>query len=393
MRRYVDGGQIPNAVTLVARHGKIAYFDAYGKLAVDEPTPVERDSLFRLYSNSKPLCGLAAMILFEEGKLSPDDPVSKYIPAFRNPKVNVAKIGLRLEPARREITIRDCLRHTTGIARIHTASFDWKAQYQDELDVLGWEDQQGIPAPLASLVPVKTAREYVDALAHLPLSFEPGSEFDYHSGYVVAGVVIEEISGDTLEEFYRKRIFEPLGMEDSSFHVEPSKVSRFASNHLLERDETGWKLSVSDRVATSEKVGPVSFFEGGGGIGGGVVSTAGDYARFGQMLLNGGELEGVRLLGRKTVQFMTSDHTQDIPVTVPGPGYGWGMGVAVRNDKNAPPALHSKGSYSWNGYGGTHWIADPVEDLQIICFTQFTSSYMERPYWQDCERIVYQALA
>jgi len=394
MQKHIDSGRIPNAVTLVARHGRIVHFEARGLLTVDEPTPVDHNSLFRLYSNSKPLCGLATMILFEEGRLSPDDPISKYIPAFRNLKVRGSRVGLPMEPARREITIRDCLRHTTGLARLHSFTLDWKALYQSELDKLGWEQHDGVPAPPASLVPAKTAREYVDVLARLPLTFQPGSDFDYHSGYVVAGAVLEEVAGQSLDEFYRERIFKPLGMEDSSFNVDASKVVRFTSNHRLDNSNGTWKLSVIDRAAESEKVrGDVTFFEAGGGIGGGVVSTAGDYSRFGQMLLNGGELEGVRLLGRKTVEYMTADHSEGMSITLPGPGYGWGMGVAVRHGRDGVPALPSTGSYTWNGYAGTHWLADPVEDLQIICFTQVTTTSQDRPYWADCERIVYQSLA
>src|SRR5688572_10489655 len=227
IQKHIDSGRIPNAVTLIARHGRIIHFEARGRLTVDEAATVELDSLYRLYANSKPLCGLATMILFEEGRLSPDDAVSKYLPAFRNLKVRGASVGLPMEPARRDITIRDCLRHTTGLARLHSFTLDWKALYQKELDVLGWEQHEGVPAPLASLVPAKTAREYVDVLARLPLTFQPGSGFDYHSGYVVAGAVIEEVAGQSLEDFYRERIFSPLGMEDSSFNVDKSKVARF----------------------------------------------------------------------------------------------------------------------------------------------------------------------
>ena len=184
-------------------------------------------------------------------------------------------------------------------------------------------------------------------------------------------------------------------MNDTSFFVDPSKVGRFTSNHFLQPDGEGWKLTVNDRASASDKLsGTGTLFEAGGALGGGLASTAYDYARFGQMMLNGGELDGVRLVGRRTVEYMTSDHSEGQPVSLPGPGYGWGLGVAVRHGRDGVPAMHSKGSYFWEGYAGTHWIADPVEDLQIICFTNRIGgrSPDEVAFWPECERVVYQSL-
>ena len=209
MQQHIDKGLLPNAVTLVARHGRVVHFEARGRLAVDDPAPAERDAIFRLFSNSKPICGLAMMILFEEGKLSPDEPVSKYLPTFKNPRVRVEGMGLNSEPAKREITIRDCLRHTSGLASLNHVPLGWRGPFRKELETLGWLGDAAGPVMPASAFGGMTAGDYASTLAGLPLSFHPGTAFEYHAGYVAAGAVIEAVSGQSLEDFYRDRISRP----------------------------------------------------------------------------------------------------------------------------------------------------------------------------------------
>ena len=389
MRHFIDGGKVPNLVTLVARQGRVVHFEARGFLELEAHKPVERDAIFRLYSNSKPIAGLATMILFEEGLLTPDDPISKFIPAFKNPQVRISDQPGLTEPARREITVRDCLRHTSGLATLARTPLQARAQYPNEMRALGWA------TPDAGVGAAPTARERVEALARLPLSFQPGSAYEYHAGYIVIGAIIETLTEMSLDAFYRERIFAPLGMVDSDFYLDESKRDRFTACYRPERREGDWVLTVTDRAESSEKVrGPKVLFAAGGDEGG-VLSTVADYARFGQMLLNGGELDGVRLVGRKTVELMTSDHSEGVLMPSRGPGFGWGLGVAMRNGAGGLPTMRSLGAYGWSGAAGTQYLADPKEGLLLVCFTQVMNhlAMPDNTYWEEFERIVYQSLS
>jgi len=398
MQKYVDEEKVPCMITLVARHGKIAHFEAVGYMDIESKQSVRKDAFFRLWSNTKPITGVATMILVEDGLLNLDDPVSKYIPAFKNPRVrnlNPARIEevsrsnvmIPTLPALGEITIRDCLRNTTGLPTVNRIPLQEISQNRDVL----------IKARLLS-GPVEarasSIREMIENLAQLPLSAHPGTEFEYQVGYPVAGTVIEIVTGKTLDEFYRERIFEPLKMKDSSFYLPDGQLERLTTSYRMQQEGEKWGLVVVDRPETSEKVkGPKNWF-GAGGDRGGVITTVADYARFAQMLLNGGELEGVRILGRKTVELMTSSHTGQIPVPMRGPGWGFGIGVGVRIDTNVTPLLQSVGSYGWGGAAGTGYFADPKEDLFVIYFTQVMNRQMipGGSYSEDIERLVYQAL-
>ncbi len=397
MQKYIDEQKLPCMITLVARHGKIVHFEAVGYMDVESKQPVKRDAFFRLYSNTKPITGVAAMILYEDGLLNLDDPVSKFIPAFKNPVVSnigASRAGeparmamLPYVPARREITVRDCLRNTTGLATAARLPIQTVTQYRDILIkarlLAGPEEKQA-----------STIREQVENLARLPLNAHPGTEWEYHVGYPVIGVVIETVSGMTLEDFYRERIFKPLKMKDSSFYLPEGQLDRFPVCYRPQRDGEKWKLVVVDRPETSEKVkGPKTWFDAGGDRGG-VLSTVSDYARFAQMLLNGGELDGARILGRRTVEIMTSNHTRDIPIPMLGHGFGFGIGVGVRIESAGNPLIRSVGSYGWGGAAGTGYFADPREDMFAIYFTQLMGTGMttDNPYGQDLERLVYQAL-
>lgn len=257
-------------------------------------------------------------------------------------------------------------------------------EFKDVLVELGWYPDS--PPSKASF------RERVEAQAKLPLSFQPGTEFEYHVGYPVIGVIIETIVGRTLEEYYQERIFKPLDMKDTSFYLPKSKLNRFPPCYQPKLEGREWKLAIMDRPETSEKVkGPKIYFGAGGDMGG-ILSTVGDYARFGQMLLNGGELDGVRILSHKTVELMTSSHTGNIFIPMLGHGFGFGMGVGVHTGGRWAPRIRSVGAYGWGGAAGTNFFADPKEGLLALCFTQVLGQLTMLDFQEEFERLVYQAL-
>jgi CubicO group peptidase (beta-lactamase class C family) len=398
LQKYIDTQKVPNLVTLVARHGKIVHYEAQGYMDLESKTPVQKDTIFRLWSNTKPITGVATMICVEEGLLSLDDPVSKFIPAFKSPVVRVAQLPGQQEagrapammtptvPAHREITVRDCLRNTTGLATIRTAPLQYLTEFQDVLPETGLlASPEGQPSNVMKMV---------EALAKLPLEFQPGTEFVYQVGYPVIGMVLETVTGRTLEEFYQDRIFQPLEMKDTSVYLPEEKLDRFPTCYRPDRDAGEWKLIVAESPETSRRLkGPRAYFDAGGG-GGGVVSTIADYARFAQMLLNRGELHGVRILGRKTVELMTSSHTGSINIPITGPGFGFGIGVGVYQGGGVIPQMRSIGTYGWSGLAGTTYFADPKEDLICICFTQVLmhQTIPDNTCHEEFERLVYQAL-
>ena len=381
---------VPNLVTLVARHGKVVHYEAQGYMDFESRKPAKKDTIYRLWSNSKPITGTATMICVEDGLLKLDDPVFKYIPAFKNQVVRTelgrgTLSGVPTVPVERDITVRDCLRNTTGLASARRTPLSYLTEFKDALQKSG--------VLISPERPSGTIRDMVEALASLPLESQPGTRFEYQVGYPVVGLILEIVTGKTLEEFYQERIFKPLGMKDTSFYLTEDKINRFPTLYrpVLEKGE--WKLSVAEKPETSEKVtGPKTYFEAGGG-GGGVLSTAADYARFAQMLLNGGELDGVRILGRKTVELMTSSHTGDMFLPLAGPGFGFGMGVGIYKGGNIP-IMRSVGTYGWSGAAGTTYFADPKEDLICVCFSQvFMHQVMDdNTYQEEFERLVYQSL-
>jgi CubicO group peptidase (beta-lactamase class C family) len=399
LQKYIDQGKAPGFVVLVARHGKIVYYDSLGFMDLESRKPVKTDTIFRMWSNSKPIAGVATMICVEDGLLSLDDPVSKFIPEFKNTRVRIDELewisqkgfppppGLMpTVPSNREITLRDCLRNTTGLAQANTATIQYLNEFHEIIE------ESGLIAP-----PTKqpdNIRKMMAAMAKLPLAAQPGTRFAYQVGYPVIGLAIETATGKSPEEFYKERIFGPLGMKDSSFYLPKENLDRFSTAYNPVKKGDNWKLAVQERPEESERfTGPRTYFEAGGGRGG-ICTTAGDYARFAQMLLNGGELDGKRILSRKSVGLMTSSHTGDVCVTIPGPpGYGFGLGVGVYLGGDVS-TLRSPGTYGWTGALGTSYFADPKEDLIGIIFTQV---FMHKTipgnlYQEEFERIVYQAL-
>jgi CubicO group peptidase (beta-lactamase class C family) len=340
----VDDGRLPNSVTLVARHGKIVELEAAGWADAARQVPVRRDSLFRMYSMTKPITSVAVLILLEEGRLRLDDPVATYLPAFADQKVQ--QDGQLVAPDR-PVTIRDLLTHTSGMVGLG-----------EVLTTPGLVDLD-VVTPMATLV---------DRLAALPLRSQPGTRFEYGLGQDIAGVVVERVSGQTLDAFMRERIFQPLGMDDTGFYVAPGKEKRLVSEFAAVPGPGGTWIPLVPGLFSSDKAGAARVHFGGGGWGGGVVSTVEDYARFALMLANDGELDGVRILSRKTVELMTTSQTGDLP-TLAGPGYGFGLGVGVRTEASGLRTMGSEGRFGWSGAGFTTFFVDPGEDLVAIRLT------------------------
>lgn len=368
-RSDVDEGRIPGVVVLVARNRETALFEAIGFRDRPSNAPMAKDAIFRLYSMTKPIVSVAAMMLVEEGRMLLSDPVSKHMPELKGLQVGVEKPGpegkpvLERVPAPREMTVQDLLRHTSGITYGIFGRSLVKSAY-NELNPLDGNQTSG---------------EFVAKLAKLPLAFPPGTTWDYGQSTDLLGVLIERVSGKPLDMFVEERILKPLGMKDSGFFVPEAEQSRIA-----EAQPEGGKpqtlLAVTKRP---------TFLAGGHGM----VSTAADYLRFTTMLLNGGELDGVRLLSKKTVDYMTSDHLGSLsrgPAYSPGPGYGFGLGFAVRTLPGVAPVPGSVGDYHWNGLGGTYFWVDPQEKLIAILMLQAPS---QRDYYRFLFRdLVYAAL-
>ena len=390
MQEFVDDRRVPNLVTLLARRGQVVHMEARGVLDLDTGRPVGLDSLFRMYSNTKPVAGVATLILTERGVLTPDDPVSKFLPEFEGQRVMRTDEPMMTEPAKRPMTVRDCLTNTTSLMSPAMMPNFWRQQYRSQLEALGWV------RPADGSMPESTSnRERVRILAGLPLAAHPGERFVYHVGYPILGAVLEEAVDEPLDVFFRDNIFEPLGMNDTDFYLKEGALPRFGANYAPQPDDDGnIRLVCVEKADASEKhVGPRTEF-GVGGDAGGILTTVGDYARFGQMLLNGGELDGVRILGRKTVDLMIGNHTGDMLIPMTGPGFHWGLGVANYHGEGRFPLIRSVGTYGWGGAAGTTYFADPAEGLLGVCLTQvLTHGTMPNNNYQETfQRLAYQAL-
>ena len=346
-------GRYPGAVALVARRGKIAYFEALGQRDPQSGATMAKDSIFRLYSMTKPFASVGAMMLVEDGRLVLGDPVSKYIPKLANLQVSVPRFDpdtgkaiYALVPADREMTVQDLLRHTSGLVYgVFTSHAKVKELYAKE--GVDWNNV--------------TPTEQIERLAKVPLAHQPGSAWEYSLSTDVLGRVIEAVSGVTLGRFLDERLFAPLKMSDTGFLVPNGKASRLAQPFPKD-PASGNPVTLLDVTV------PQKNDAGGAGTAG----TAGDYARFAQMLLNGGQLDGVRLLGRATVAHMTSDHLGDIRVASPilARGYGFGLGFAVRKETGLNPMTGSAGEYRWGGAAGTAFWIDPKEQMVVVWMTQ-----------------------
>ena len=352
VQEYIDTDRIAGAVTLVARKGKVVHFEAQGWRDKEDGVPMTKDTIFVLMSMTKPIVSTALMMLFEEGRFLLDDPISKWIPEYENHTVRINRDGVRplVVPESRPVTVRHVLTHTSGL----TLNPAGKGLTQGQIDHVT-NHGKGWP----------TLAERVAHAAVIPGAFHPGDEWQYGDSTDYVAVLVEKISGKSIDDFLRERIFEPLGMTDTYYYVPREKVERMASVY---RPDGDGKIEL---LVSPAYVEPTRMFRGIAGLAG----TAADYYRFAQMIANGGELDGTRLLGRMTVDNMISNHIgADRPVYIRGGGYGFGLGFGVlTNSAQAPDAL-SIGSYTWGGAYGTLYWADPVEDLIGILMIQI------RPY-------------
>ena len=366
MKADVASSRIPGAVLLIARHGKIAWLDALGFQERKSQTPMKSDSIFRVASMSKPITSTAIMILAEEGKLDIGGPVAHYLPEFKE-----VTVGIERAAPKRQMTVQDLLRHTSGLTY---GIFGNSAV--DEL-----YRKSGFFAS-------KSLADMVAAIARLPLAHQPGEFWEYSVSTDVLGRIVEVVSGMDLDRFVAERITGPLKMTDTGFYLNASQVVRLA------RPDSAIPLSGTDPTAKP------AVMSGGGGM----LSTAGDYARFCQMMLNGGDLDGVRILSPKTVALMTSDqlppstdrHTAvatllDAFGPTPEMGTSFGLGFAVRTDPGRNPVPGSVGDFSWAGITGTYFWVDPKERLIAVLMIQ-VSQATNVPYWRQTRTLVYQAL-
>ncbi len=351
LRGYVEDGKLAGSVALVARHGRVAYFEAFGQRDRETPAPMTRDTIFRIASQTKALVSVGVMILQEEGQLLISDPVGKYLPEFENTTVAVPNDrGYEVVLARRPITIRDLLTHTAGIGYGGGPAADrWEAA-----EIQGWyfaHRNEPIGATIARL-------------AGLPFDAHPGERFVYGYSSDILGALLERVSGQSLEEFLASRILRPLGMKDTHFYLPPEKAARLAVVYSALKDGLERAPDPGGMVGQGAYlVGPRKSFSGGAGL----LSTASDYARFLQMLLNRGELEGVRILSRKTVDLMTVDHLREIQFEK---GVGFGLGFYVVEDLGDRGSPGSVGEFGWGGaYHTAYWV-DPAEELVVVYFTQ-----------------------
>ena len=368
MSAYVESGKLPGIVVAVARNGRLAHWKAFGLRSIEANDPMERDDLFRIYSMTKPITSAAMMLLVDEGKVTLEDPVAKYLPAFAD-----IKVWSRDGPVapRRPMTIRDLLRHTSGLTYGAFGETPVDSAYR----------QAGLMEPRWDIAGL------MDQLARLPLIGHPGEIWNYGFSTDVAGRIIELVSGMSLDRFFAQRILAPLKMGDSFFEVPPEKRNRFTGYYT----RTAGRSVLLDSPDTGSYTRRPPLFSGGGGL----VSTVPDYLRFAQMILNGCELDGVRLLRRETAAEMLKNQlpSELIPIrvgpfTFPGNGFGLGFSVVVDPGEFG---INDLGRAGWGGYANTFFWIDPNRGLIAMVFTQ-SFPFAEHPLEADFRRLVYQAL-
>ncbi len=364
MQAYVDAGKIPCAVTMVAREGRLVHFEKCGMQDIAAGVPIADDSIFRLYSMTKPITSIAVMLLYEEGHFQLSTPISEFVPAFKDMKV-YTEDGRTVVDAAREVTIKHLLTHTTGL--IYDSDRD-----DHPIDAL-YEESDLYGGDLASMI---------EKLGRIPLIHHPGEAWKYGMSTDVLGYLVQIVSGMPFARFLQTRIFEPLGMTDTAFSVPVANASRYSK--VYEFSEAGVLQQIENVHAAT---GPLSFFHSGGG---GLQSTAADYLRFSQMVLNDGELDGVRLLGRKTVELVRMNHVPSAWLAPNRNGVGFGLGFSVITDVAATQSLGSVGTCSWGGMASTTFWIDPVEALIGVFMTQLVGA--DSPFQSQFRTLAYQAL-
>lgn len=371
MQSYIDERKVPGVITAVVRKGQVVHFSMQGDMDVEAGQAMRPDALFRIASMTKPITSVALMMLWEEGRFQLHDPVSKYLPEFGNPKVSTTrdasgKTG-ELVDVVRPITVRDMLTHTAGLANNYIGN---SAFYQEVMKPVDGENLEA----------------HIKRMAALPLNYQPGTAWEYSGATDVVGRLVEVISGQTLDVFLRERIFKPLRMPDTHFYLDEGYASRLTAQYKPGPDET---IQLDDGAGSKSRwiSGSKTLFRGAGGL----ASTTSDYLRFQLMMVNGGELDGARLLAPSTVRLIADNHTGDLPLWLAGPGTGFGLGYGVILDRGAAATPLSEGSFYWGGaYCTLSWI-DPEEELIGIIMTQV------RPYThinirQDFQVLVHQAI-
>jgi CubicO group peptidase (beta-lactamase class C family) len=352
VQALVDKKEVAGAVVMVARHGKVVQCEALGVMDIDSGEPMKPDTIFRIFSMTKPVTTVAAMILWEEGRFQLDDPVSKYLPELTGLLVYAGEPN-RTVPAQREVTIRDLMRHTSGLTYGSFGNSPVDKLYREQ-KVFDWDDN------LPNLV---------KKLSKLPLLYQPGSRFNYSVSTDVLGRLVEVASGQSLDAFFEERILKPLDMKDTGFFLPEERLGRFAANHGPGARRALKVIETADKSRYRRRPKMLS---GGGGL----VSTARDYMRFCQTLLNEGEWDGLRILRKETVRLMIRNQLPDeaIPISVAGmtlPGQGFGLGFAVHVGPDDPVSKAPTGEYGWGGAASTHfWIA-PRYDLAVVALEQY----------------------
>ncbi len=373
MQKLIDEKRIVGGIVVVARRGKVVQFETCGLMDIENQMPMKPDTIFRIYSMSKPITSVAAMILYEEGKIHLDDPVSEYIPQFKGLKVVMDPDTEKITtvPARREMTVRDLMRHTSGLTYGFFGNTNVDKLYRKSINL----SQGG-----------ETLQTMTEILATFPLQYQPGTKWHYSVSTDVLGRIVEIASGQKLDKFFTERIFEPLGMEDTSFYVPPEKIHRFATNYGP--DQQGG-LQPIDRPQTSRYTRIPTFFSGGGGL----LSTASDYMRFCLLLYNKGRFPGGRLLKTETIEMMTRNQLPEQAYPIGSgdrDGVGFGLGFSVRVEPTSAAPASRVGEYGWGGMASTHFWISPKDQIAVVVLTQHT------PYSNRAERavkpIVYNAI-
>ena len=374
VEREIADGNLVGTVTLVARHGQVVHFEAAGRYGLEDDRPMETDALFRIFSMTKPITTVAAMILYEGGAFHLGDPVAKYLPELAEMQL---LIDGELVPRQRQMTIEHLMTHTAGLTN-------------------GWHPEDPVERAYrdAALHQSADLNAFIDKLATLPLRFEPGTRYHYSVATDVLGALVERLSGQTLEQFFQARIFDPLEMHDTFFNVPDDKTLRMAGSHLWSAE--GQEMNPMPAELLPPPSG-ATLFSGGGGL----ISTAQDYWRFCEMLRRGGSLDGARILGPKTVEAMTTARlTPEVrdngagehPASHLYPGQSFGLGFGVITDPEQVGVISSKGEYSWGGIANTKFWIDPEEDLIVVFMTQVLGTPHSDRHRFDLKVATYQAL-
>ncbi len=364
MQNYVDNGKIPCALTMIARRGKLVHFEKFGMQDIVAAKPIQFDTIFRLYSMTKPITSIAVMMLYEEGHFQLTTPISEFVPYFKDMKV-YTEDGSAIVDAEREVTIKHLLAHTAGLIYESDRDNHPIDQRYEDADLYGGD--------LASMI---------QKLGDIPLLHQPGDAWHYGMSTDILGYLVEMVSGMPFATFLRTRIFDPLGMHDTGFSVKVENADRYSK--VYEFAENG-NLQQIEKVHAA--TGPLSFFHSGGG---GLQSTAADYLRFCQMVLNGGELDGVRLLGRKTTELVTMSHVPPDWLAPKRTGTSFGLGFSVVTNVADTHTIGSLGTCSWGGMASTTFWIDPVEALIGVFMTQLVGA--DSPFQAQFRTLTYQAL-